>query len=68
MDKLNGVVKFFNAEKGFGFIKDANSSNEYYVNKTGLLSEIEEGSKVEFELKEEKKGPMAVQVKKLEQA
>jgi cold shock protein len=66
MNKLNGIVKFFNKEKGFGFIRDEASKNEYYVNKTGLLTEIEEAAKVEFELQEEKKGPMAIQVKKID--
>jgi cold shock protein len=66
MSKQIGTVKFFNKEKGFGFIKDSNSSEEYYVNKTGLLTEIEEGFKVEFELQEEKKGPMAIQVKQVD--
>jgi CspA family cold shock protein len=27
----NGTVKFFNTEKGYGFIKDANSDKEYFV-------------------------------------
>jgi cold shock protein len=66
MSKLTGTVKFYNEEKGFGFIRDANSSDEFYVNAKNLLSPIEEGSKVEFELQKEKKGPTAVQVKLIE--
>jgi cold shock protein len=66
MSKLTGTVKFYNEEKGFGFIRDANSSDEFYVNSKNLLSPIVEGSKVEFELQKEKKGPTAVQVKLIE--
>lgn len=58
-----GTVKFFNTEKGFGFIKDANSGNEYFVHSTGLTTKVNEGDVVEFELKEGKKGLNAVNVR-----
>ena len=58
-----GTVKFFNTDKGFGFIKDDNSSTEYFVHVTGLVDQISEGDAVEFELKEGKKGLNAVNVK-----
>ncbi|MZP57020.1 MAG: cold shock domain-containing protein, partial [Bacteroidales bacterium] len=32
-----GTVKFFNVSKGFGFIKDAESENEYFVHVSGLI-------------------------------
>jgi len=38
----NGTVKFFNESKGFGFIKDANSSKEYFVHVSGLKDSIRE--------------------------
>lgn len=38
----NGTVKFFNEVKGFGFIKDANSSKEYFVHSSGLKERIKE--------------------------
>lgn len=60
--KLTGKVKFFSS-KGFGFIKDNNSSNEYFVHITGCLDTINENDNVEFELKEGKKGLNAVNVK-----
>lgn len=59
----NGTVKFFNTEKGFGFIKDANSGNEYFVHSTGLTTNVREGDNVVFDLKEGKKGLNAVNVK-----
>ena len=58
-----GTVKFFNDTKGFGFIVEEGSGNEYFVHVTGLVDEIREGDDVEFELKEGKKGLNAVDVK-----
>ncbi|MDP4208370.1 MAG: cold shock domain-containing protein [Bacteroidota bacterium] len=58
-----GTVKFFNETKGFGFIKDADSSNEYFVHVSGLNDEIREGDEVTYDLKEGKKGLNAVNVK-----
>ena len=57
-----GTVKFFNGDKGFGFIKDDESNTEYFVHVTGLVDQIEEGDSVEFELTEGKKGLNAVNV------
>jgi CspA family cold shock protein len=59
-----GTVKFFNETKGFGFIIDDESNTEYFVHATGLLDDIREGDKVEFELTEGKKGLNAVNVKR----
>lgn len=58
-----GTVKFFNETKGFGFIKDETSNNEYFVHATGLLTDIREDDQVTFELQEGKKGLNAVNVK-----
>lgn len=58
-----GTVKFFNEAKGFGFIVEEDSNNEYFVHVTGLIDRITEGDEVEFELKEGKKGLNAVNVK-----
>ena len=61
---LKGTVKFFNDEKGFGFIIDDESKKEYFVHISGLVSEnLKEGDFVEFELKEGRKGLNAVSVK-----
>lgn len=59
----NGTVKFFNDTKGFGFIKEDNSDQEYFVHVTGLINEIRENDRVTFELKEGKRGLNAVNVK-----
>lgn len=60
-----GTVKFFNESKGFGFIADAESSEEYFVHVTGLIDEIREGDDVEYDLQEGKKGLNAVNVKRV---
>lgn len=63
MDKQQGTVKFFNTEKGFGFIKHNDGSNkETFVHVSGLISDIKEGDSVEFDLQEGKKGMNAVNV------
>ncbi|HEY9113062.1 MAG TPA: cold shock domain-containing protein [Bacteroidales bacterium] len=58
-----GKVKFFNESKGFGFIKDSESENEYFVHASGLMDEVKENDEVTFELKEGRKGLNAVNVK-----
>ena len=60
---MNGIVKFFNESKGFGFIKDAESEKEYFVHSTGLVDSIREGDEVSFDLEQGKKGLNAVNVK-----
>ena len=45
-----GVVKFFNNEKGFGFIKDDESSEDVFVHKTGLVDNIREDDQVEYDV------------------
>jgi CspA family cold shock protein len=58
-----GTVKFFNESKGFGFIKDAESSKEYFVHVSGLKDTVNENDEVTFELQEGRKGLNAVNVK-----
>jgi CspA family cold shock protein len=57
-----GTVKFFNATKGFGFIKE-DGGNEIFVHVTGLQEEIQENDEVVFEVAQGKKGLNAVNVK-----
>ena len=60
-----GTVKFYNDLKGFGFIKDDDSSKEYYVNVSGIKEDIREHDKVSFDLEQGKKGLNAVNVRKV---
>ena len=59
----NGTVKFFNGAKGFGFIIEDETKEEFFVHVSGLIDKINEGDAVEFDLKEGKKGMNAVDVK-----
>ncbi|MDX2189829.1 MAG: cold shock domain-containing protein [Bacteroidota bacterium] len=58
-----GIVTFFNAAKGYGFIKDSVSQQNVFVHLKGLLSPIKENNRVTFEIENTPKGPSAVQVK-----
>ncbi len=58
-----GKVKFFNESKGYGFIKDVESDEEYFVHVSGLVDKIKEDDDVTFELTEGRKGLNAVNVK-----
>ncbi len=59
-----GTVKFFNEEKGFGFIIDEDTKQDFFVHVTGLSEKVTENDKVTFEITEGKKGLVAVNVKK----
>ena len=63
-----GTVKWFNNQKGYGFISDE-AGNDVFVHYTGLNMEgyktLEEGQAVEFDVTEREKGPQAVNVVKL---
>ncbi len=58
----NGTVKFFNEEKGFGFIKEENGQ-DIFVHVSGLKDQIKENDTVVFDIQEGKKGLNAVNVK-----
>ena len=63
-----GTVKWFNAEKGFGFISREDGSDVFVhfsaINQEGYKS-LEEGQSVEFEVVEGDRGPQAANVVKL---
>ncbi len=58
-----GTVKFFNDSKGFGFIKEEGSNEEFFVHATGLMENIRENDEVVFDVQQGKKGINAVNVK-----
>ncbi len=58
-----GVVKFYNFEKHFGFIKELHGNNEYFVHGDDLVHRIKEGDKVTFEKSSGPKGFVAQNVK-----
>lgn len=57
-----GVVKFFNSTKGFGFIKPSDSTEDVFVHQSGLIDEIRENDRVRYELERGRKGMNAVRV------
>ena len=63
-----GTVKWFNAEKGFGFI-EVEGENDVFVHFAAINQEgyksLEEGQEVEFEVVEGDRGPQAANVAKL---
>lgn len=59
-----GVVTFFNASKGYGFIKDLQSQESIFVHINALVDPINEQDKVTFTTTQTPKGPNAVDVKK----
>ncbi|GAA4793874.1 cold-shock protein [Olivibacter ginsenosidimutans] len=58
-----GVVKFFNETKGFGFITPTDGGREIFVHSSGLKDRIRENDDVSFEVQQGQKGPNAVNVK-----
>ena len=62
-NKTTGTVKFFNADKGFGFIKHDDGNKETFVHASGLIDQVKENDRVEFDLQNGKKGLNAVNVK-----
>ena len=58
-----GKVTFFNETKGFGFITPNSGGQDVFVHSTGLIDEIRENDKVEFEVENGRKGLNAVNVK-----
>ncbi len=64
---MKGTVKFFNVQKGFGFIACEDGS-EVFVHQTALPEglELNEGDAVEFDVEEGDRGQKAANVKKVE--
>lgn len=60
-----GTVKWFNDQKGFGFITGSNGS-DYFVHHSSIIGNgfktLREGAEVEFEIEKGDKGPRAVKV------
>lgn len=65
---MTGKVKWFNAEKGFGFI-EVEGGNDVFVHYTAIQGEgfktLEEGQAVSFDIVEGNRGPQAANVVKL---
>ena len=69
MSSTNGVVKWFNKEKGYGFIS-CDNGNDVFVHFSQIKNseknkELHEGESVSFDITDGQKGPMAINVQKL---
>lgn len=60
-----GKIEFFNDSKGYGFIRELDTQDSFFVHVNGLLDEVRENDKVSFELERGLKGMNAVNVKKI---
>lgn len=59
-----GTVKFYNIEKGYGFITDLETNTDIFVHRSGLKSPIRQGDQVTFDVENGKKGLTAVNVER----
>jgi len=59
-----GTVKFFNASKGYGFIKNNDNGQEVFVHVTGLIDQISQDDQVTYDVEVGRKGPSAINVKR----
>ena len=64
-----GTVKWFNDQKGFGFITPEDGADDVFVHQSAIQSEgfrsLSEGDRVEFEVVQGQKGPAAENVAKI---
>lgn len=58
-----GVVKFFNEAKGFGFIIPNSGESEIFLHVSGLIDKVRENDHVSYEVQQGRKGLNAVNVK-----
>jgi CspA family cold shock protein len=65
-NKMTGLVKWFNADKGFGFISPEDGSKDVFVHFSAIqgtdYKTLDEGQKVEFTIENGAKGPSAANV------
>ncbi len=65
-DRITGTVKWFNSEKGYGFITPDNGTPDVFVHFSAITmpgyKSLDEGTKVEFEVVEGPKGKQASSV------
>ncbi len=63
---MRGTVKWFNPDKGYGFIQPEDGSKDVFVHYSAIVGDgfksLDEGDEVEFEIEQSPKGPQAVDV------
>ena len=65
---MNGIIKFFNTSKNYGFIT-SDEGKDYFYHISGVEGEkvLNEGEKVSFEVEQGDRGEKAVKIKKIEE-
>lgn len=68
-NRIQGTVKFFNGDKGFGFIAPEDGQQDVFVHHSAIIAEgfrnLYEGDRVEFTIEKSDKGPRAAEVVKI---
>ena len=68
-DREKGTVKWFNDDKGFGFIAPESGSKDIFVHQSAIMSagfrSLVEGDRVEYSVEQGPKGPAAASVQKI---
>ena len=68
-DRVKGTVKWFNDQKGFGFIAPESGSKDVFVHQSAIMAtgfrSLAEGDRVEFSIEQGPKGPSAANVQKI---
>jgi CspA family cold shock protein len=68
-DRVTGTVKWFNDQKGFGFISPEGGSKDVFVHQSAIMASgfrsLAEGDRVEFTIEQGPKGPSAANVQKI---
>jgi len=68
-ERIQGTVKWFNGEKGYGFITPDTGGKDVFVHSSAIEGQgfrsLEEGQRVEFSVEQSPKGPQAVRVMKV---
>jgi CspA family cold shock protein len=68
-NSIKGTVKWFNDEKGFGFITPETGSKDVFVHQSAIMAagfrSLSEGDRVEFSIEQGPKGPSAANVQKI---
>lgn len=64
---MEGTIKFYNSQRGYGFITNDEGDKDTYLNKEDISdgAELNEGDRVSFDVEKEDRGPRAKNVKKL---
>ncbi|HDR1022792.1 TPA: cold shock domain-containing protein [Pasteurella multocida] len=66
MSKFNGTVKWFNSDKGFGFITPADGGKDLFVHFSGIIGTnyrtLNEGDRVQYSVQDSQRGPSAIDV------